>query len=329
MSIQLTILGLGQIGASAGMALAKHKESLLRIGHDKDRTAVNLAKENDAVDKTVLTLSGAVKDADIVLLALPIHELFPVLEHICQDLEENTLLIDTSPLKTPVYKWAEDNLPESCQLVGFTPVINAEYLEESENGAEAAHEDLFKANLMGITAGKGASTKAINMAANLAQLLGALPYFSDPIEIDGLTSMVHLTPQILSAALLKISLDTPGWREARKIAGKPYYQLTQTFDQDDLPQALAAAIFNNPENTTRLINDLIRVLVELRDLTETPDQEKLADSLIKLQQGRDLWLDDRREGRWIDTPKVERGDRRGVLSQLLGFREPRGSREEE
>jgi prephenate dehydrogenase len=329
MSIQLTILGLGQIGASAGMALDNHKDSILRIGHDKDRSAATLAKDNGAVDKTVLTLSGAVKDADIVLLALPLHELYPVLEHICQDIKENTLLVDTSPLKAPLFQWAEEHLPDSCQLVGFTPVISADYLEESEFGAEAAHEDLFKGNLIGITAGKNASTKAINMAANFAQLLGAEPYFSDPIEIDGLTSMVHLTPQILSAALLKASIDTPGWREARKIAGKPYYQLTQPFDEDELPGALASAIFKNPENTTRLINDLIRVLVDLRDLTETPDEAMLEDSLIKLQQDRDLWLGDRKEGRWIDTPQVERGERRGVLSQLLGFREPKGSRDEE
>lgn len=329
MSIQLTILGLGQIGASAGMALSKHNDSLLRVGHDKDRMAVNLAKENNAVDKTVLTLSGAVKDADIVLLALPLHEVFPILEHICQDIKENTLLIDTSPLKAPVFEWAKKNLPDSCQLVGFTPVIGADYLEESEYGAEAAHEDLFKGNLMGITTGAGASTKSINMAANLAQLLGALPFFSDPIEIDGLNSMVHLTPQILSAAMLKISLDAPGWREARKIAGKPFFQLTEPFAQDEMPAALAAAILKNPDNSLRLMNDLIRYLVELRDLTETASQEVLAEALTDLQQGRDLWLEDRKEGRWIDAPKVDAGKRRGVLSQLLGFKDHSVGREEE
>ena len=323
MSIQITILGLGQIGASAGMALAKHKDSIQRVGHDKSRAAVNQAKENDAIDKGTLTLSGSVKDADIVILALPFHEVFPVLEHIIQDIKDNSLLIDTSPVKTPVYQWAEEHLPETCQLVGFTPVIGADYLEGSDYGPDAAHKDLFKDNLMGITAISGASTKAINTATNLAQLLGAIPYFSDPVEIDGLNSMVHLTPQILSAALLKISLDSPGWREARKLAGKPYYQLTQSFEQEDMPGALSAAILKNPENTTRLINDLIRALVEIRDQTEIIDQEQLENVFTELQQGRDLWLADRKEGRWIDTPKVEGGKRRSMLSQLLGIRDPR------
>ncbi|MCK5793263.1 MAG: prephenate dehydrogenase/arogenate dehydrogenase family protein, partial [Anaerolineales bacterium] len=188
MKIQLTIIGLGQVGASAGLALAKHKESILRVGHDKSRDAVNLAKENGAVDKIALTLSGAVTEADIVLLALPLQETHEVLEHICQDLKDDTLVIDTSPLKIPVLGWVKEFLPDTCHYVGFTPVINAEYLNECGFGPEVAHEDLFRDNLMGVVTNQTASNKAINMATSLAQLLGALPYFSDAGEMDGLMS---------------------------------------------------------------------------------------------------------------------------------------------
>jgi hypothetical protein len=69
-----------------------------------------------------------------------------------------------------------------------------------------------------------------------------------------------------------------------------------------------------------VINELIRVLVEYRDLDETAGQDELEESLMKLQQGRDLWLDDRRKSSWIDIPKTEI-HRRGMLSQLLGFRD--------
>ena len=68
MKIQLTIIGLGQIGASAGLALSEFKESILRVGHDKSRDAVNLAKKTEAVDKIALTLSGAVKEAEVFYL---------------------------------------------------------------------------------------------------------------------------------------------------------------------------------------------------------------------------------------------------------------------
>jgi len=327
MKIQLTIIGLGQIGASAGLALSKYKESILRVGHDKSRDAVNLAKKTEAVDKIALTLSGAVKEADIVLLALPLQEIHDVLEHICQDLKDDALVIDTSPIKKPVLEWVKEFLPETCHYVGFTPVINSVYMDECSFGPEVAHEDLFRENLMGVITNQTASTKSINMAINLAHLLGALPYFSDAGEMDGLMSMVHLMPQVLAAAMLKTSLDASGWREACKVAGKPYYQLVNPFGQDELPGALASSLSNNPENINRLINDLIRALVEIRDLSDPTGQGELEESFTKLQQGRDLWFVNREEGKRIEKPKIETR-RQGILSQLLGFRGPKPSRED-
>ena len=320
MTIQVTILGLGQIGSSMGLALAKHKGQILRVGHDKDRNATTYAKNNDAVDKLSLTLSGAVEKADIVLLALPFQEIRPILKHICQDLKEGALVIDTSPLKSPVLGWVDEYLPEGRDYVGFTPVIGSEYLYEFEFGPDTADAELFQGTLMGIVGGRKSSEKAVNMAVNLAQLLGASPYFLDPVEIDGLMTMTHFLPQLMAAALLKVSQETPGWKEARKVAGKAYTQVSNPFAQDEVAGALAAEMINNPENTKRVINDLIRVLMEYRDFEVTPGQEALEQSLTELQKTRDLWMDDRRKGSWIDEPKVKI-QKRGILSQLLGFRD--------
>ncbi len=35
MTVQITIVGLGQIGASAGLALAAYKDQVATVGHDK------------------------------------------------------------------------------------------------------------------------------------------------------------------------------------------------------------------------------------------------------------------------------------------------------
>ena len=329
MAIQLTILGLGQIGTSAGLALREHKDSILRVGHDKSRKAVNLAKESDAVDKTALTLVGAVKEADIILLALPFQEIYPVLEFIAEDLKEDVLVMDTAPLKSPVIGWVKELLPDKTHYVGLLPVIKAEYLGEIEHGPETAHGDLFEGNLMAVVTSHTASEEAINTAANFVHLLGATPYFADPIEIDGILSMTHILPQILAAAMLDATNSAPGWREGRKLAGKAFSQMTNSFGKDEIPEALAAAITFNQENSNRLINDIIRSLVEIRDLEVAPTQEELADHFQKLQQGRDIWLDDRQESSWSEAKKAQIPKRENMLSRLLGFRTPKPKREDE
>ena len=329
MAIQLTILGLGQIGTSVGMALGEYKDSILRVGHDKSRQAVNHAKENDAVDKTALTLVGAVKDADIILLALPFQEIYPVLEFIAEDLKDDVLVMDTAPLKSPVIGWVKELLPEKTHYVGLIPVIKADYLGEIDHGPETAHGDLFEGNLMGVVTSHTASEEAINTAANFVQLLRATPYFADPIEIDGVLFMTHILPQILAAAMLGTTQNAPGWREGRKIAGKAFSQMTNSFGKDEIAEALAAAITYNQENTKRLINDLVRTLVEIRDMEIAPTQEELADHFQKLQQERDIWLDDRQESSWTEAKKTQIPRRENMLSRLLGFRTPKPKREDE
>ena len=60
---------------------------------------------------------------------------------------------------------------------------------------------------MAVVTSHTANDKAIKLAANFVQLLGATPYFVDALEIDGIMSMTDLMPQLLAAAMLDISQD--------------------------------------------------------------------------------------------------------------------------
>jgi prephenate dehydrogenase len=56
---QITIVGLGSIGTSIGLALRQSEEPLLIVGHDKDPGNAGAAKKLKAVDKTSWNLIGA------------------------------------------------------------------------------------------------------------------------------------------------------------------------------------------------------------------------------------------------------------------------------
>jgi len=323
MTIQLTILGLGQTGSSVGLALGKYHDSILRVGHDRSPDARNTAAEQGAVDRTSRTFSGAVKNADILFLALPFHEVFPTLEEIAPDLKEDVLVLDATSLKNPVISWVKEIFPAAIDYVGLLPVINAQYLGEVEHGPQTASADLFQDSLMAVTTSQTASQEALDTAVNFIQLLGAVPYFVDPDEIDGVVSMTHLLPKLLAAVMLEVSQEAPGWREGRKIAGKAYTQLTHSFGKEGIPASLAAEITYNQENVNRLINDLIRCLVDIRDGESSPGEGELADRFYKLQQARDRWLSERQASPWIDSGIGKVPPRENLLSRLLGFRKPK------
>ena len=63
MSVQITIVGLGQIGASVGLALGRHATILRRVGHDKSPEAAKQAQRKGAVDEVKHNLPAAVRGA--------------------------------------------------------------------------------------------------------------------------------------------------------------------------------------------------------------------------------------------------------------------------
>src|SRR5512135_3594163 len=97
MSVQITIVGLGQIGSSIGMALKAHGVDVHRVGHDKDPQAAKESQKADAVDDVKYNLPASVREAKIVVLALPLAGVRETLEVIAPDLQAGTIVLDTAP----------------------------------------------------------------------------------------------------------------------------------------------------------------------------------------------------------------------------------------
>src|SRR5512138_3105157 len=105
MAIQITILGLGQVGASLGLALAEKKETILRVGNDREPEIARRAQKMGAVDQVQHNLPNAVSKADVVVLAMPVDEIRETLEVIARDLKDGCVVVDTSPVKVGVSDW--------------------------------------------------------------------------------------------------------------------------------------------------------------------------------------------------------------------------------
>jgi len=323
MTVQFTIIGLGQIGASVGLALASQKEQIVRVGHDKDANIAKKAKQIGAVDRAENNLHASVRDADVVLLALPMDQLRETLELIGPDLREGVVVLETGPVKEIVADWAKQYLPSERYYIGLTPVLNPDYLHSADAGIEAAHADLFQGGLFAIVSPTETRSDAIKLAADRARLLGAAPLFADTVEIDGLMAVTHLLPQLLAAVLLDITIDQPGWQEGRKIAGKAYAGVSGAMNQPTTPESLASAAIYNRENTLRILDNAIASLQALRSELQKQDEKALADRFARNQLGRELWWGQRRAGDWANAElagDVEMPKASEVFGNLFGMR---------
>lgn len=322
MTIQITIIGLGQIGASAGLALAGQGELLRRVGHDKLIDNSRQAEKLGAVDKVELNLHSAVRGADLVLLCLPMDHIRETLAMIALDLKDGAVVMDTGPVKETVSAWAAELLPAGRYYVGLTPVLNPAYLHEAASGIEAVHADLFKGGLMAIVAPPRTSSEAIKLAADLTRLLGADPLFADPVEVDSLMAATHLLPQLAAAALLNATTDQPGWREGRKLAGRAYAEATAPVVQLSEPQTLRAAVLLNREHILRWLDGLIAALQALRSDIAADNQAGLEERLARARRGREQWWHERLTGNFSNgdaAPAVERTSASQLFGRMLGL----------
>ena len=321
MTIQITIIGLGQIGASIGLALAEHK-NLIRIGHDKNMTTAKTAQKMGAVNKINRNLPSSVRDADIIILSLPLSEIRETLGYIKEDLKEDVVIMDTAPNKAITDKWIQEIIPAGRAYIGLAPVINPLYLDEAERGVNAARADLFNKGVTMIATPPSASGIAIQLAADLVQLYGSNPLFADIGEVDGVMASAYILPQLVAAALLDTTIDAPGWGEARKFAGRVYVEATEASPKEEGTASLADAALLNGQNVNRILDGMIVSLQNIQESIAKGDAEALNVLLSRAEKGREDWLIERRAAEWL-----LRGDKAdsvalgGAAERFFGFKQ--------
>jgi prephenate dehydrogenase len=300
MTVQITIVGLGQIGASMGLALKARNLDVRLVGHDKSAEVAKEAQKLGAVDDVKYNLPASIREAKIVILALPFAGMRETLEVIAPDLQEGTLILDTAPSKATVAAWVKELIPAGRYYIGLTPAINAEYLHGTEFGVKAARADLFNKGLMVVDAPMGTPENVFTLAMDFVTLFGAAPLLMDTAEADGIFSAMHLLPQLTAAALLDTTVDKPGWQEARKLAGRPYASVTSGVAYHDDMDSLREAVLENRENVVRLLNLYITSLIHLRDEIEDDDRDAVTRRLEHALSGRIRWFDERLTADWLN-----------------------------
>jgi prephenate dehydrogenase len=322
MTVQITIIGTGQIGASIGLALGENKDMFVRVGHDKDVRIANHAKDLGALDRVAINLPNSVENAAVVILALPLDQIQETFKFIAADLREEAVIMDTAPVKKDVIQWAKEILPPKRYYIGLTPVLNPAYLETPGTGVDAARPDLFKNGLIAILSPQGVPSEAIKLATDFSHLLGAEHLFMDPVELDSMMAATHILPQLLAATLLNITVDQPGWYESRKLAGRPYAAVTSAVSRFEDNASLAAQALSSNEQLVRWIDIMIEKLYNLRQQLASGQAGQLNEALKRARLGREKWLGERGTANWAAAeaaPDVNIPTAKDVFARMFTF----------
>lgn len=324
MTVQITIIGLGRVGASFGLALASQKNQMVRIGHDRNPEIARRAEKMGAVDKVNANLHRSVENADVVLLAIPVDEIEETLRQIGPDLKPECVVVDAGPQMVAPARWAAELLPQGRYFAALSPAVKPEYLLDHEKGIDAAHADRFKGSLAVITTPTGASAEVLQLLTDLASLVETYPFFADPLEFDGLMASVDLLPRLSAAALMNAVSDQPGWKESRKLAGEAFAIATEPASRPLEYADFGAAAHLNRDNALRALDHMIAALQEIRQTLTADDPAALKEVLGRAMDSRKEWLNQRERGNYEkgeERPQIPSAGE--MMGRLIGWRSKR------
>ena len=280
---KVTIVGLGLIGSSMGLALRKAQPEFKVVGHDKDSSLARKAQELGAVEKWERNLISAVEEAELVIISASVADIRKVLESSGPYLRPDCVVTDTSTVKGEIMKWADELLPETAHFVGGHPMVSQNY----EDAADA-RPDLFAGTTYCIVPSPKAHPAAVELVTSMVITLEAEPFFLDAEEHDGQTAAVEHLPMMLSAALLMSTTQAPSWRDLRRLPGETFKRATQFPSAD--AEINAAISLANRENISRSIDTYVDSLRELQQRLKAADDGTWEELLTQLIDTRARWL---------------------------------------
>jgi prephenate dehydrogenase len=278
-----TIIGLGRIGTSLGMAIRSKGESRV-VGYDADNSAQSLAQRMGAVDSIEWNMNDAVAEADVVIAATPAGSLYDVFDGIAPHLKAGAVVTDTSPSKRAVLSWAAELLPSNVGYVGGNPLTGASIKEQKEASGYIFHNAKWA-----VVAPPTADQHSIRAVTDLIESVGAKPVFMDSHEHDSFSAATSGLPAVVSAAVMNAVSTSPSWSEISQFVGSDFDHITTPASIDPASSQSAAA--TNADMLAHWIDQLIERFQVIRaglldDEARFASDGALADSFVQAWEQR-------------------------------------------
>lgn len=256
---RVSILGVGLLGGSIGLAARARLSSCTVAGYGHRRATLDKALEIGAIDEAYDTAAAAVHGADLVVLCTPVGLLAEMLRQIGPSLTPGAIVTDVGSTKRSVVRAAEEVLPQGVHFVGSHPMAGSE-----RRGVDYARTDLFENSTCILTPTPRTDARALTAVDKFWRSLGMQTTELSPEDHDRHLANVSHLPHAVAAALVAMQTDA-----ALPLAGKGFLDATRIAGGDG---ALWRDILH--DNADHVRSSLKRLHEELSRLLSFLEPEK-------------------------------------------------------
>ena len=190
--MRVTIVGLGLMGGSLGLALGRVGATV--SGYDPDPAARAAAVERGCVAAATDDLATACADANIVVVCVPVAQLPAVITEALAAAPANATVTDIGSTKNNVV--ASVATADRHRFIGGHPVCGSE-----ARGAVAARAELFEGATYFLTPVHDTDPGRFAALHGLIAQIGARPVAIDPAAHDRLVALTSHLPHVVANLL--------------------------------------------------------------------------------------------------------------------------------
>lgn len=287
---KLVIIGVGLIGGS--FALALRKAGLVKhiVGLGRSWENLQRALKLGILDEITDDFPLALKNADLILLAIPVGQTAKILAQIAPHLESKTIITDVGSTKQDVVAAARSFLLRHLKnFVPGHPIAGTEL-----SGINAANADLFRDKNLVLTPLDETDTNALERVKELWQGCGARVSQMNAYQHDEILAAMSHLPHVLAFALMNHTCslnigDSPD--DLLRFAGSGFRDFTRIAGSS--PELWRDICLANRELLLKQIDAYQKELTSIRRMLVSGDGSALEKAFSDARITRQRWLLDK------------------------------------
>ncbi len=287
---KLVIIGVGLIGGSFALALRQAGVIKQIVGIGRSPGNMQRARERGIIDEIARDFPSALKDADFVLLAMPVGQTNHIMAQIAPYLESGTIVSDVGSTKQDVILAARTHLARHLtHFVPSHPIAGTEF-----SGADAADMCLFHDKHLIITPLEENSEQSINLVATLWRHCGANITSMSADQHDRILAAISHLPHVLAFTLMNYVRDNDEDQPETllRFAGSSFRDCTRIASSS--PEMWRDICLANQEDLLKQIDAYQSKLMNLRTLLANRDGEALEKIFTAAREIHQKWLNNTR-----------------------------------
>lgn len=278
---RVALIGLGLIASSMFWAMKRSGLAGEVVGYARSAETRDTAREIGLCDHVYDSVTEAVKDADLVVLCVPVGVMGSVAAEISSSLKAGATVSDVGSVKQDVIRTVGPHLPAKVHFVPAHPLAGTEH-----SGPESGFAELFDNRWCLLVPPEGTSPDAVATLRQLWEGMGSNVEEMDAEHHDLVVAVTSHAPHLIAYTMVGVADDlgrvTDG--EVIKYSAGGFRDFTRIAASD--PTMWRDVFLTNKEATLEILGRFTEELFALQRAIRTGDGDHLFDYFTRTRAVR-------------------------------------------